>query len=292
MKKVSSEVGDTILSVYWLGAILLMGFAFTLCAFTACTSSAPKPKKDKWEVVEIPAFENYPARVSLNLDAEPDSTGSVMQEKTPSLHIDCDDGRTTFWVSAGEKNMGGDSSDLDHTMWIQLDDQPVFFEDGWYQFKRGGAVNAPGPIRFSQRVAGAKLLTLKYTSYSQVVLRFDVRGLNTHLTKVAETCGWKIGVPTGAPPLAQIRKVFLDSYSGEEEKERTAEEWRQKVQSHTCLQPIAKLKDADAILHLDTFDTVLTSKDGETLWSKQMGYLEDKPLNHAVGCPATSTPSK
>jgi hypothetical protein len=244
-------------------------------------------------VVDLPAYENFSSQTWLSLDAEPDSTGSVMQEKKPSLHIDCDDGRTDLWVSAGEKDIGGDNSDLLlHTMWIQLDDHPVFFEDGWFQEKRGGLVHAPRPIRFSQQVAGARLLTLEYTSYSQVVLRFDVRGLSAYLTKVAEDCGWKIGVPTGAPTLAEIRKVYLDSDSGEEEKERMAEEWRYKVQRHTCLQPVTKLKDADAILRLDAFDTVLTSKDGETLWSKQMGYLEYKPLNHALGCPASFISNK
>jgi hypothetical protein len=274
---------------------MTVGFAIAVVAgvgeFTACTSTPPRSKNDKWEVIETPAFGKYSAGVSLKLDAEPTSTGSVLQERTPFLQIDCDDGRTSFWVSAGEKVVEGDSSGLMHTMWIQLDDRPVFFEDGWYQFKRGGRLDAPRPIRFSQQVAGAKLLTLKYTSYSQVVLRFDVRGLSTHLKKVAETCGWKIGVPTGAPALVEIRKVFLDSYSGEEESERMAEEWRQKVQGHTCLQPVERLKDADAILRLDAFDTALTSKDGETLWRQHMGYLEYKPLNRAVGCPKAAIPS-
>jgi hypothetical protein len=143
-----------------------------------------------------------------------------------------------------------------------------------------------------QKVSGAKLLTLKYTSFSQVVLRFDVRGLNTYLPKIAEDCGWKIGVPTGAPKLTEIRKVFLKSYTLEEDAERMAEEWRQKVQSHTCLQAVAKLRDADAILRLDSDDTALTSKDDETVWSQHMGYLEYNPINKAVGCPSTATRGK
>jgi len=271
--------------VSYLGSIFFaLAFAVSICAFTACTSTAPPPKKDKWDVDEVTSDNGDSPSISLRLAAEPDGTRSWEQEKTPSLHILCEDGTTSFSVWAGEKARG-DFDPSYHTMWIQLDDRPVFFEDNWFQTNRGNSVEAPRPIRFLQQVAGAKLLTLKYTDFSQVVLRFDVRGLDTYLPKIAEDCGWKIGVPTGAPKLTEIRKVFLKSYTLEEDAVRMAEEWRQKVQGHTCLQPVAKLKDADAILLLDSDDTALTSKDNETLWSHHMGYLEYKPINKAVGCP-------
>jgi hypothetical protein len=265
--------------------LLLLALTAGILAYISCARH--HPKGDKWQVVEGTSYKDGSPYIYLTLDAEPESTQSVWQKHTPQLHIQCTDGKTTGWIGTGQRQEESAPFYLRHTVWIQFDDRPPSFDDQWYEFKGSSVLNVPYAIRFSQQITAAKLLTLKYTPYyhESLVLRFDVRGLSAHLGKVAQDCGWRIGVPTGAPKLTEIRKVFIRSSAvGEEEQLRMAEEWRQKVQGHTCLQAVHKLKEADAVLRLDALDTTLTSKDDQTLWSRHMGYLEYKPLNRAVGC--------
>jgi len=93
-----------------------------------------------------------------------------------------------------------------HTVGIRLDDQSARHET-WSESTDHKALFAVGDIYSTQNIveypsgpivplakeiAKAKRLTFQFTPFdgSPQAAKFDLRGIETHIAKVAEACGW------------------------------------------------------------------------------------------------------
>lgn len=173
---------------------------------SAVTSNVPT---DRWQVREDRSPMDDSNTVMLSLDS-----GDVMQGPlgtvTPSLIVRCQEGKTSVYVVTGmaasiEEDIAGGPSEF-HKVRIRLDDGAVSYES-WGESTDHKALFASvhdssgdvaafsgGAAEFAKKLAGISKLTFQFTPFdgSPQVARFDVRGLDNHLGKVAEACHWHV----------------------------------------------------------------------------------------------------
>jgi hypothetical protein len=158
---------------------------------------------DKWKVSESRSAMDDSQTVVLALDSDDEIQGPLGAAR-PSLMVRCQEKQTAVYVVTGmAANIGTDTeggpSDY-HTVRIRLDDSPansahwsestdhhaLFAKDLYYDDR----LETIGD--FAKKLAGASTLTFQFTPFdeSPQVARFDLRGLDVHLHKLAEACGW------------------------------------------------------------------------------------------------------
>lgn len=156
--------------------------------------------------------------VVVALDSENTAEGPLGAVR-PSLIVRCQQKKTQVYVVTGmaatvEEDIDGGPRDS-HKVGLRLDDGPAKY-DSWGESTDHKALfasdliwgeqwdsligmNAPkvvaysgGVVEFAKKLAGASKLTFQFTPFdgSPQVAQFDVRGLNPHLHKIAEACGW------------------------------------------------------------------------------------------------------
>ena len=216
--------------------------------------------------------------VALSLKAEQSIAGMVGLDAFPLLVIRCKSYQTDVYIHTGSLPFDLDAGGK-YSVRLRLDDgQP--FTEYWGESTSYDSLFAPSPGLFARRLEASERLAFEFTPLGSgpVATWFDLEGLHGLLGKVADACGWSVSA--GASKVTEVRKVFLDGDKGEVRR------WRKNLESHTCLRVAETLEDADAVLYFsDAIHYTLKSKDGEVLWSREIGFREYKPLNDAVGCP-------
>jgi len=200
-----------------LGAVILWligTMASNLHRSQAADSAPPPaaPAADKWQISESRSQMDDSNTVVLALDSDDEIQGPLGAVR-PSFMVRCKEKQTAVYVVTGmaaniETDTEGGPSDY-HTVRIRLDDGPAESYRSWKESTDhkalfasetvdGGIDSAPSswqhhPVsEFARKIAGASTLTFQFTPFdgSPQVARFDLRGLDVHLHKVAEACGW------------------------------------------------------------------------------------------------------
>lgn len=164
---------------------------------------------DKWHVTEEQSPMDDSKTVVLALDSD-DMVQGPLGAVRPSLIVRCKEKKTAVYVVTGmatsvEEDFDGGPR-LSHTVGIRLNEEASTYHD-WYEsgdnkalfagdiiYDTSGHASAfsGGTIEFAKRLSLASKLTFQFTPFdgSPQVARFDIRGLDPHLHKVAEACGW------------------------------------------------------------------------------------------------------
>jgi hypothetical protein len=91
-----------------------------------------------------------------------------------------------------EEDFEGGPRDF-HTVRTRLDEAPASTEPYWSESTDHKALFTQGEsVGFSKKLAETQTFTFEFTPFdgSPEVARFDLRGLDVHLHKLAEACGW------------------------------------------------------------------------------------------------------
>jgi type VI secretion system protein VasI len=188
-----------------LGAVILwlIGTMASNSRRSQAAESTPPPPADKWQISESHSQMDDSRTVVLTLDSDDEIHGPLGAVR-PSLIVRCKEKQTAAYVVTGmaaniETDSEGGPSDY-HTVRIRLDDSPanaaqwsestdhhaLFAKDLYYGDRLETIID------FAKKLAGASTLTFQFTPFdgSPQVARFDLRGLDVHLHKLAEACGW------------------------------------------------------------------------------------------------------
>lgn len=208
-----------------VGALLLGVLVLWIIGWASSRSHKPDAPQvvqaspaDKWQVTEERSPMDDSQTMVLTLDSENVVQGPLGTVK-PSLIVRCQQKKTAVYFVTGmaasiEEDVEGGPSDF-HKVGLRLDDDPArYFSWGestdhkalfasdliWgEQWNSVIGMNSPtvvaysgGIIEFAKKLTGASKLTLQFTPFdgSPQVAQFDVRGLDPHLHKLAEACGW------------------------------------------------------------------------------------------------------
>jgi hypothetical protein len=158
--------------------------------------SVPSPPADKWLTSESRSQMDDSKTVVLALDSEDKIQGPLGAVK-PSLVIRCEEKKTSVYVVTGmaarvEEDIEGGPRDF-HTVRTRLDDAPASTEPYWSESTDHKALFTQYEgVGFAKKLAETQTFTFQFTPFdgSPQVARFDLRGLDVHLHKVAEACGW------------------------------------------------------------------------------------------------------
>jgi Type VI secretion system VasI, EvfG, VC_A0118 len=88
-----------------------------------------------------------------------------------------------------------DNNPARYESWNESTDHEALFADNEAYLMRSDVVYPAGAVvMLAKELARAKALTFQFTPFdgSPQVAQFDLRGLDTHLGKVAEACGWSL----------------------------------------------------------------------------------------------------
>lgn len=164
---------------------------------------------DKWQVTEERSPMDDSQTVVLTLESENVVQGPLGAVK-PSLIVRCQQKKTAVYVVTGmaasiEEGVEGGPSDF-HKVGLRLDDGPasygswgesndhkaLFASDLIYDATGHASAFSGGAIKLAKELAQAGTLTFQFTPFDGTtqVARFDLRGLDPHLHKLAEACGW------------------------------------------------------------------------------------------------------
>ena len=164
---------------------------------------------DKWQVTEERSPMDDSKTMVLTLDSD-DLVQGPNGAVRPSLMVHCEQKKTAVYVFTGmassiEEGVEGGPSDF-HKVGLRLDDSPagygswgesndhkaLFASDLIYDATGHASAFSGGAIKFAKELAQAGILSFQFTPFdgNTQVARFDLRGLDPHLHKLAETCGW------------------------------------------------------------------------------------------------------
>jgi len=159
--------------------------------------STPPPPPDKWQTSESRSQMDDSKTVVLSLDSDDQIQGPLGAVR-PSLVVRCQEKKTAAYVAIGmaaSVEAYGEFSTApedSHTVRTRLDDANARTEY-WYESTDHKALFAArDSIEFAKELTGANVFAFQFTPFdgSPQVARFDLRGLDVHLHKVAEACGW------------------------------------------------------------------------------------------------------
>lgn len=164
---------------------------------TATTPADQSLVADKWQVSESRSPMDDSKTVVLSLESDDVIQGPAGARK-PKLMIRCKEGKTDTYVVTGmaasvEEDYDGGPRE-DHTVNIRLDEGSPLTEH-WDESSPHDAlfIGADG-MAFAKILAQTKKLTFQFTPFdaNPAVARFDLRGLDKHLGRVADACGWNL----------------------------------------------------------------------------------------------------
>jgi hypothetical protein len=133
--------------------------------------------------------------VVLALDSDDEVRGPLGAVR-PTLMIRCQEGKTESYVVTGmaaniEGSSDGGLSEY-HTVKVRFDDAPPQQFGLWSESTDHQALFIGNGQALAKELSKANAFTFQFTPFdgSPQVAQFDVRGLDPHLHKVAEACGW------------------------------------------------------------------------------------------------------
>jgi type VI secretion system protein VasI len=203
---IKKVLGITVLAVV---VLWIVGAIASRARKTDAPQTVQASTGDKWQVTEERSPMDDSQTVVLTLDSENGVQGPSGIVK-PSLIVRCQQKKTAVYVVTGmaasiEEDVEGGPSDF-HKVGLRLDDAPaiyshwgesndhkaLFASDQIYDAKGETSAFSGGAIKFAKKLFQASMLTFQFTPFDGTtqVARFDLRGLDPHLHKLAETCGW------------------------------------------------------------------------------------------------------
>ena len=143
----------------------------------------------KWVVHESSSQMDDSKTVVLRLDAENTISGWLKKNKA-NLLIRCKENKTEVYIHTGMAANPEHGTDA-HTVRIRLDKLRAFTER-WSESTNNEALFAKTPISLAKKLAHARTMLFEFTPFNAnpATSRFDVRGLDQHLNRVAQACGW------------------------------------------------------------------------------------------------------
>ncbi|MGH9745214.1 MAG: type VI secretion system-associated protein TagO [Candidatus Acidiferrales bacterium] len=194
MKRIAVVVGAALLVLWVLGKFVASS-PHPNAASAASTNADQPITADRWVVKEDKSPMDDSRTVVLSLESE-DVIQGPLGAKRPSLIIRCQEGKTDTYVvtrmaaSVEEDYDGGPR--LDHTVKIRFDDGNAI-EERWDESGAHDAlfIGADGK-EFVRTLAHTQRLTFQFTPFNAnpAIARFDLRGLDAHLGRVADACRW------------------------------------------------------------------------------------------------------
>ncbi len=197
-----------------IGALVLIWAVGRIASSSSrvdATPSVAASPGDKWHLTESHSPMDDSKTEVLLVDAEEQIHGPL-GAITPTLIVRCKEKKTDVYVETGmaasiEEGIDGGPTDF-HKVRLRLDDRPATYES-WGESTAHKALFARdmilddqanivamngGAMTLAKTLAKAKTLTFEFTPFdgSPQVMHFDLRGLDSHLVKVAEACGWSI----------------------------------------------------------------------------------------------------
>jgi type VI secretion system protein VasI len=150
---------------------------------------------DAWTVKADRSPMDDSRTVALWLDS-PDKLQGPVGAVTPTLIVRCKEKKSEVYVSTGvaasieTDEFDGGPADY-HTARLRLDNG-LSRTEHWGEATDHKALFAPDGIALAKDLANAQQLTFEFTPFdgNPTVLRFKVRGLDSHLNQVADACGW------------------------------------------------------------------------------------------------------
>lgn len=171
-------------------------------------AGAAAQSTDKWKVSTSRSPMDDSQTVVLSVDSD-DMVQGPLGEVRPTLIVRCKEKKTAVYVVTGmaakiEEGIDGGPSDS-HKVRLRLDDGPASY-DSWgestdhkvlfagdvvYDSNGHFSEISGGAALFAKKLASAKTLSFEFTPFNgnPQAVRFDIRGLDTHLAEVAEPCG-------------------------------------------------------------------------------------------------------
>jgi hypothetical protein len=191
---------DLVITVVTLSAIVLMA------GRVSAQEHAKPAVQDKWRVSEERSQMDNKKTVSLMLDSENLIQGHWGTTR-PSLVVRCkDEMKTDVYVVTGTPTEIEPDTDY-HSVREKLDNGAVQYSHSWLEstdhralFYNDPSIDNIDPfaddyvadpsLQFAKNIAKASTLLFEFTPFegSPQVARFDVRGLNAHLGKIAQLC--------------------------------------------------------------------------------------------------------
>jgi Type VI secretion system VasI, EvfG, VC_A0118 len=167
----------------------------------AAPSVAASPG-DKWHLTESRSSIDDSKNEVLLLDVEAPIQGPL-GSTTPSLIVRCKEKKTNVYVNTGmaatvEEGLDGhkvalrlDGNAARYEDWNESTDHKALFADE-SEYRSDVVYPAGAVVKLAKELARAKTLTFQFTPFdgSPQVMHFDLRGLDSHIDKVAEACGW------------------------------------------------------------------------------------------------------
>ena len=150
---------------------------------------------EKWHVTEEKSPMDDSKTVVLALDSEGMVQGPLGAVR-PKLMIRCQEGKTESYVFIGmaasiEGSSDGGPSEY-HTVRVRFDDSPPQQFGLWSESTDHKSLFIGNGMALAKELSKANAFTFQFTPFegSPQVAQFDVRGLDPHLHKLAEACGW------------------------------------------------------------------------------------------------------
>ena len=173
---------------------------------SSSTQNTAPAMTDKWRMSESRSPMDDSVIVIASLDSEDKINGPV-QSTQPTLMIRCKEKKTEVYLVTGvaasiETSYGGGMKCY-HTVRIRLDrEEPTLTAwddstDHHTLFLRSLTLDPMSfhdAVPFAKQLSKASTLTLEFTPFdsSPATVRFDLRGGESHVTKVGEACGWSL----------------------------------------------------------------------------------------------------
>jgi len=188
------------IAIGFLILLWVIGRFVSIPSRTTATNAAASPADqslatDKWHVTEDHSPMDDSRIVVLSLESDDVIQGPVGSKK-PKLVVRCKEGKTQVYVVTGmaatveEASEGGPSAG--HTVRLRIDQNSPQTATWWESTSDSALFNEDDAIAFAKQLAQANLFTFQFTPFdaNPAIARFDLRGLNAHLGKVADACGW------------------------------------------------------------------------------------------------------
>jgi type VI secretion system protein VasI len=203
-----------------VGGVLAAVFVLWIVGWTNSRSQKPDAPQvvqasqaDKWHVTEDKSPMDDSKTVILTLDSDDEVQGPLGSVR-PSLIVRCKEKKTDVYVATGmaasveeygpahKVGIRRDGGTAQYYDWLESTDHRALFASDLIWGEQWDstlgmnvtrvAADSGGRIEFAKQLATASKLTFQFTPFdgSPQVAGFDVRGLDPHLHKVAEACGW------------------------------------------------------------------------------------------------------
>jgi hypothetical protein len=146
---------------------------------------------DAWMVSEDVSNMDGSKTVTLALNAENEVKGWLESEK-PTLIIRCKENVTNAYIVTGMQANVESGLYGEHTVRLRFDDAPPVTQR-WSESTDNKALFSPNAIGLARNLVEAETLNFEFVPFnaSPVVAIFKLQGLDRHINKVSETCGWK-----------------------------------------------------------------------------------------------------